>query len=140
MERIIWQPFSLYQPSFDFGIKLDRTFAKEMISTRIPQEAQRAMIDQARETAERFRFNYPEVLDFHEDTCLVAGFYIGNGGTWLTADKYDREKLMDDSQREKPLEYHSHNVDSSREAIALMALVDHWAEYSDILREQAVRD
>ena len=38
-------------------------------------------------------------------------------------------------KKDKPLRYGSHNVDSSNEAISLMALFDHWVSYSDTLRE-----
>ena len=137
-KRIVWQPTELYQPSFGFSIRLDFVFAHEMLTTRIPLDIQKRFVELERETAQSFGFNYREPIDFHDDTCMATGFYIGQNGKWLTLDVNQIEALVTRANPDRPLIYSSHNIDTSREAYALMALFDRWIAYSDNLREHAI--
>jgi len=134
-KKVVWQPMAVYQPSYDFGIYLDRTFAKEMLSAKVSEEKQSRMNKSALETLVRLEFNYPVPLSFHRNTGLVTEFNIGSGETWLTIDSGDKYSLLNQEDENKLIKYSSHNVDNASKAYALMALVDRWAEYPDILIE-----
>jgi len=135
--EIIWQPTAVYQPTYEFGILLDRKFAHEMLETTVSKEEQDSMNKLANETLKRKGEKWVNPLRFYENTGLVTNFYIGNNGTWLELERClnIKEDLDRNPDKKDPLEYCSHNVDSSREAIALMALVDQWVTYADVLKD-----
>jgi len=132
-ERIVWQPFALYQPGSDFGIYIDRNFAREMLETKLSLEDRIRVKQLLLEVSERFGFNHPEPVDFHEDTAFIKGFYLCSGGVWLTADGLFDPLSLKENIRE-PVKYSSHNVNNSKQAYALMALIDWWAEYADTIK------
>jgi hypothetical protein len=134
MNKIIWQPKNVYLPSYEFNISLDRTFAKEMLAAKIPREKQKRMNELALETLIRQGFNWPGPLTFYEDRGLVTQFYIGRNGVWLATNCENINSLFKKDEN-KHIKYYSHNVDNSSQAYALMALVDQWVEYSDVLKE-----
>ena len=134
MNKIVWQPIHLYQPSFDFAVYLDRKFAEEMLSSKIQQERQENLNKLAIELVKRFGLNYTSPLSFYEDSCLVTQFYIGRNGTWLAIESFSEKDLINKNNK-KLVEYHSHNVESSLEAYTLMALFDQWIEYADVLKK-----
>ena len=130
-EKILWQPFSLYQPGNDFGIFLDATFAKKMFDAKIGTKRQIQFEQIAKEIAKQKGYHYPPLV-FEEDSALVTQFSIGNNGTWLATERNSLDELLKYNET-KPLIYHSHNVDTPKEAYTLLALVDHWIEYSEII-------
>ncbi len=129
---LVWQPFAVYQGKYGFGIKLDRCFALEMIAAKVPKKLQDRMNVLGEELNQKIGYSYPSPYDFHKDTAFVSGFYLGSNGIWLALDDHlGAEPLSED----RPLQYSSHNVDASRDAYALMALVDMWVEYSEVLKK-----
>lgn len=130
---IIWQPTGVYQPGCGFDIALDGEFARQMVSSHVGEERQRVLVQLGKETARRFDFRYPEVFSFHEDTGLVTMVNIGDNGCWLNLDNRDFDKLVGGEQIDK-LVYSNHNVDSFKQAYALMSLVDLWVSYAGVLR------
>ena len=137
--KIIWQPFVLYQPYFDFGILLSRDFCREMLETKLSREIQIKTNNLCLEVSERFGFNYPEPVTFYEDTAFISQFYLGNNGVWLAIDQSNKRSLLEYPDEKELIKYSSHNVDNSKQAYALMALVDWWAEYADIIKSHSVR-
>ncbi len=133
MQKILWQPFSVYQPGRDFGVYLDNNFALKMFDAKIGSKRQQDMQKIAKEVSCRFGFKYPPLI-FEEYSALVTQLSIGNGGKWLATDNSSLEGLIKHNTK-KPLTYHSHNVDAADEAYALLALFDHWIEYSEALIE-----
>jgi len=133
-EKIVWQPTSIYQPTYEFGILLDRKFAREMLEVTLSEKYRNRLNEMANETLQRKGEKWVDPLRFYENTALVTNFYIGNNGTWLELENPLNVK-ENISQSNEPLVYTSHNVDSSREAIALMALVDQWVTYSDAFKD-----
>ena len=131
MTKIIWQPH--FGPKYDFSINLDRIFAQEMIDARIPPERQFRMNQLANEQLKRLSRDWLDPYTFHENSCFVTQFYIGNNGVWLASDGID--DLIKHREFKKPIEYHSHNVDTPNQAYILMALFDTWVEYADVLKK-----
>ncbi|MBI2110005.1 hypothetical protein HYT58_02430 [Candidatus Woesearchaeota archaeon] len=132
MDKIVWQPIALHQPSYEFGIILDETFAKEMVKTNLSQESQRRMNDLGTEVITRFGHNWTIPYIFHENTAFVSQFSLGVNGVWLALDNwYDLLKIPENKD---PIKYSSHNVDTSSQAYSLMALVDFWVEYAETLK------
>lgn len=115
-------------------ILLDRDFAEDMLASKIPFEAQKRMNQLSLETLISKGFNWHDPLIFHEDTALVTEFHLGNGGVWLSMDSSSRFSLLNQNDKKEPLKYHSHNARYSSHSYALMALVDRWVEYADLLK------
>jgi hypothetical protein len=139
MNKVIWQPRDLYQPSLDFDVDLDSDFAREMLGLKLSPGVLGQMKSLGLETASRFGFNYPEPYNFQENTGLITGFYIGKNGTWLSTSRDLLYELEHSPKSDKPLEYSSHNIDSTNEAYALMALFDRYVQYAGTLKELAER-
>ena len=135
MERIVWQPVGIHQPSYNFDVWLDRKFAMEMLDTKISPETQRRMNQLGVEIATRFGYNSPVPYNFEEDTALVGEFHLGSSGLWLAMDRFARESLEKKIHPEKTIIYSSHNVDCSEDEHVLLALFDQWVVYSDVLRK-----
>ncbi|MDO8511609.1 MAG: hypothetical protein Q7S55_05605 [Nanoarchaeota archaeon] len=131
MDRIIWQPH--FGSRYDFSVKLDRVFAEEMIDACIPLERQTRMNQLANEQLKRLQWDWLNPYTFHQESCFVSQFYLGNNGVWLSAEGIDGLVLHEKSG--KPIEYHSHNIDTPNQAYILMALFDRWVEYADILKK-----
>lgn len=134
MKRVVWQPFGLYQPGFDFGIYLDAAFVKEMAGTKIAPTHQGNMQRLGYETLQRLGGISRTPYDFLEDTALVRGFHLGVDGRWLTTEAKASE-LMFANQTDTPVEFHSHNIDTLHQQRRLLALVDQWVEYAPLLIE-----
>ena len=64
---------------------------------------------------------------------------MGNNGVWLAIDQSNKRSLLEYPDEKELIKYSSHNVDNSKQAYALMALVDWWAEYADIIKSHSVR-
>jgi hypothetical protein len=131
-KRIIWQPFALYQPGSDFGIYLDRDFARKMLETKLSLEDRIRVKQLLLEVSESFGFSYPEPANFHEDTAFIKGFYL-NDGALLTIDQASLHHLINNPKKEL-LRYYSEEVNSPKKAQTLMALVDWWVEYADTIK------
>lgn len=131
MERTLWTP--CFSAKYDFAVYLDRPFAREMIQAKIPTARQEAMNNLGNKVLRRLEIDRLEPYSFHKDSCFVTGVYLGQNGVWLAADTTSDELLKDKSTR--LIEYHSHNVDNSKQAHTLLALFDQWVTYSDILKD-----
>ena len=70
MEKTIWTP-RLYGRG-DFGIYLERDFAKEMIKSKIPIKRQNRMNELANEELKRFGINWSNPYTFHKDSCFIT--------------------------------------------------------------------
>jgi hypothetical protein len=131
-KKLIWQPYSVYQPSYDFGILLDPAFAHEMFSAKLSPENRQRIQEFANEQIKERGYNPREPYYFHENTCLVRQFNIdGSAGKWLEIeDQHGREPDFEDI-----IKYSSHNLDCPHDAYALMMLFDLWVEYSQIIKK-----
>ena len=129
MEKILWMPQLITR--YEFVVYLDRTFAKEMAQTPLSQERQNRMNQIGSEELKGMGTNWLNPYSFYNNSCLVDQIYIGGNGKWLAATGLDR---LADTDKLKPVEYYSHNVDTSREAYILMALLSKWAYLSDALK------
>jgi|SRR3989344_5666164 len=127
MDRIVWQP--VFGHKYDFSVNLDNLFAKEMIDARVPSERQIRMNQLANEELKRLGENWLNPFHFYENSCFVSQFYIGKNGVWLATDI-----LIQNKELEKPIDYHSHNVDSSKDLYVLLKLFDTWVKYADALK------
>ncbi len=131
--KIVWQPTSLYQEGHNFGIILDREFAKEMLSAKLDEGSRRRMNDLAHQL-HLSGINTSPLL-FYEDTAFVFQFSIGTGGKWLATDETLGKNPLE-VFRERPITYSSHNLDTMADAYDLLRLVDFWVYYSDALTGQ----
>ena len=131
MKKLIWQP--LITTKYDFAVFLDRDYAHQLITSKIPEDSQKRMNELANDNLISLGINWKNPYTFHDDSCLVSQMYIGNNGVWLATTIGSIEGLL--RGEEKTLEYHSHNVDTSRESHALLMLFDLWIRYADVLME-----
>ena len=132
MEKTIWTP-RLYGVC-DFGIYLDRDFAKEMIQSKVPAERQTIMNKLANEELKKWEINWSNPYNFHEDSCFVSQIYMGQNGVGFSTDHHTIDELLNGKESPKPIEYTSHNVDVPKQAYVLMSLFDKWIEYADAFR------
>jgi len=79
--------------------------------------------------------NWINPYSFYESSGLVNQFYLGEGGVWLAIDGTFENSLLEVYSESEVIRYSSHNVDNSKQAQSLMALVDMWVEYSEILED-----
>jgi len=131
MNKLIWQPSLTNR--YDFVIYLDFGFALEMIRTQIPAERQRRLNEIANDEIKQMGNNWRDPYTFHKSSCFISQVYIGNNGVWLSSNHQEIDRLLR-GRESKPIEYYSHNVDSSKEAYILMALFDRWISLSDALK------
>ncbi len=130
MERTLWTP--RFSTKYDFSVSLDRDFAREMIQAQIPPNRQEAMNNLGDEVLRGLETHWSNPYTFHKESCFINQIYLGQNGVWLATDTTLDEVLERSS---KPIEYHSHNVDNSKQAYTLMTLFGKWIEYADILKD-----
>jgi hypothetical protein len=132
MEKVIWRPSITNR--YDFAVYLDRDFAREMIRAQIPDKRQKRMNEIGNEELKGMGINWLSPYTFYEQSCFVSQVYIGRNGVWLATNCNNIESLLREGENE-PIEYHSHNVDTAKEAYVLMALFDKWVDLSDALKD-----
>ena len=85
---------------------------------------------------ERFRINSASPFIFYENSGFAQQITSnGGGGIWLSTGYPQIESLIKGEQREKAIEYTSHNADTSTDRAGLLALFDLWVSYSDVLKK-----
>ena len=131
-KKIIWMPE--FYDNCDFGIYLNRNFAKEMIKSKIPTERQTIMNKLATQELKRRKVNWINPYSFHEDTAFIHQIYIGQNGVWLSTNHQDISELISETKSSKQIKYESHNVDFPEQNYILMSLFNQWVEYSDAIR------
>jgi len=132
VEKTIWTP-RLYGRC-DFGIYLDEDFAKEMIQSYISTERQNKMNELGNDELKIFEINWLNPYMFYKNSCFITQFYIGQDGAWLSTNHQSVDELIR-GESYKPIQYNSHNIDTTKQAYVLMRLFDKWIEYSDVLKE-----
>tara|TARA_Y100000034_G_scaffold3996_2_gene4728 strand:+ start:53 stop:463 length:411 start_codon:yes stop_codon:yes gene_type:complete len=128
--RLIWQIGGLSLESNAFNISLERVFAQIMIKSLSSVEAQERMNKLAEEYLEIKRINWKNPYQFYRGTGIVTNIGLGMNGTWLEIDFSDRNSLLQDINKTKPIRYYTHNVDTLEEKDALIFLFDKWVNYS----------
>ena len=134
MEGIIWTP--RFHRRYDFGVLLDRNFAESMVQSQISKERQKRMNELANNDLKSMGIGWLNPYSFHGSSCFVDQVYIGRNGVWLSTNHREIELLLRGEESPKPVQYNSHNVDTSHEAYVLMALFDKWVYFSERLREE----
>ena len=133
MEKVIWQPTHLYKSGrSDFGVLLDREFAKMMISKKLDSEKNQRLSNFIRETISKMAFN-PHIL-FYKDTALAVQLNTGAGGVWLAVDRTSGRNPLEVYVSE-PIKYSSHNVDTTSDRDVLLRIMDIYVEYSELIIE-----
>jgi len=128
MEETIWTP-RLYG-KYNFGVNLDKDFAREMIQSRISTARQTRINELANKELEKLKTNWLNPYTFHEDSCLIIQCYIGQNGVGLSLKYQAVDNLLKDKIYSEVIEYDSHNVDTPSQAYVLMNLFDKWVEYA----------
>ncbi len=132
-DKIVWQIVDIYQSGPAFEILLDRSFAKEMLETKIGSKHQRRMNELAEETLEDLDYSRPHYL-FHEDTAFVRQINLDAGrGTWLVI--AGQQGRIPDFSKKEPLQYITHNIDSYYDTIGLLKMFDRWVANADTLKK-----
>ena len=132
-DRIVWQPFGIYQERHDFGVYFDRRFIKEMMKARPDSKILKNMNDRGTELLRRIGHTWSNPYQFYQDSALVTQFDLGENGTWLVVSETYGRSPLEVYPEPKLIPYYSHNVDTPRQVESLLALVDMWTEYSEIL-------
>ena len=131
--QIIWQPQTIYQPGYGFGIVLNSEFAEEMFNSELSRKKYQKMQGLPKEL---MGFRDPEPYIFHENTCFLRQINLNAGdGKWLSLDDTCGGAKPNFN---KPVKYSTHNFDyrpSASDVLTMMGLFDLWVEYSDLLKE-----
>ena len=130
---ILWTPD--FYGRCDFGVNLNRDFAREMIEAKVSNEKQIMMNDVANGKLKELGKTWLNPYRFHENSCFLSQIYLGENGVWLATDRQNIESLLVESKLEKAIEYSSHNVDRPAQACTLMVLFGTWVEYADAFKE-----
>lgn len=134
-ERIIWQPE--FSAEYGFAVSLDKEIATDFIKVKIPAERQKRMNELAKEEIlKKTRNLFPDPYIFHEDSALITGVYLGNGGVWLATDRGSIDSLLREEKTQGHIKYHSHNVDHLQDAFILLKLFGLWASYYNIMTDK----
>lgn len=132
-DNIVWQPTHLHQPHHDFKIYLKSDFAKEMLETTITHEIERQMNEHGKGLLKRLGYSSSSPYIFHEDTALVTQLNLDAGrGTWLSLNTHFG--ALPDLSKEEFIVYDTHNMDTSSDTKALLALFDMYVYYSKLLK------
>lgn len=136
-DRIIWQPTHLSQGHHDFEILLDRGFVGEMLKIKLG-ENQRRMNLLGERTAKYFKYKSSSPYIFEGNTAFVRQINLDAGrGSWLELE--GQFGAIPDLSKKEPLKYTTHNMDSTSDTLALLALFEAWIYYSNTLKEISVR-
>jgi hypothetical protein len=127
-KKVLWQPTQFVKS--EFIILLDKAFAEEMMRRKISSETQRNMNKVGKMELEEAGIHWLEPYLFYEDTAFVQQVYMGQNGKWLSASIEEMKHAPND----QAVKYYTHNIDSSREAIALMRTFNKWIEYSHLVK------
>ena len=133
MDKIVWTPHLYHGKGLE--IDLDRTFAKEMLKSKIFKEKQDRLNQIASEDLKKQGINWLKPYTFQGDSAFISKFYLGSNGVWLSAETIGLEDILKDNSSKKPIKYDTHNVDNKYQIYALMMLFDTWVEYSDVIRQ-----
>ncbi len=132
MDKLLWTP-DLYG-TCDFGIHLNRDFAREMILSKILPEKQKRINELASEELKRLGISWISPYAFHQDSGFINRFYIGQDAR-LTANHQDIIDILQNKEPDKKtIIYNSYNVDNQSQAYALIKLFNMWIDFSDVIR------
>ena len=131
MDKIIWQPIQL-SGSTNFGVILDREFAKIMVSKKLDDKKILRFNNFIIERISKRAFN-PHII-FYKDTALAVQLNTGYGGVWLSVDNTNGRNPLE-VYVNKPIEYSSHNVDTTSNRDVLLRMMDIYVDYSDLITE-----
>ena len=134
-KKIIWQP-ELVLTGCGFNVFLDKRFAKEMLDSPLSYENQRNMNELGAKDLKSLGIDWREPYAFQNNSCLIGQIYLGMNGVWLSTSPRDLNNLVKEKDLKgvRDIEYGSHNVDTPRNAYALMYLFSKWIEYADVLK------
>ncbi len=130
MKKIIWQPSEFSADSYDFVVSLDGDFARDIIQIKISDEKQKRVNELGNEELKKAGINWLNPYTLYEQSGFVSQIYLGNNGVWLATSHNNIESLLKKSNS-RDIEYHSHNVDTPKEAHVLMLLFNKWIELSE---------
>jgi len=131
-EKIIWQPE--FSAEYGFAVSLDKDAAIDFIKAKIPAELQKRMNELAKEEIlKKIRRISPNPYIFHENSALITGVYLGDGGVWLATDRGSIDSLLKEEKTSGHIKYHSHNVDHLQDAFILLKLFGLWSSYYEIM-------
>jgi len=119
-----WEP-EFFSPSTDFKILLDGEYGKRLHDQRINVYIQKRLNELATEQLKKLNTHWPSPLHFYEDSLLVDQLTLGSGGRWLSAS-------IQYQDFRRPIEYSSHNIDSTKDAYILLTLFDCWIKYAHV--------
>jgi hypothetical protein len=87
MNKIVWQPRAIYQPTYNFGIVVKRDFAEEMINCHISDEKRKWLNKLGEDAIKKLGHNNPNPYHFDEKNAFVRDFSLGENGVWLELDR-----------------------------------------------------
>ena len=132
---IIWQPKYLSQRNRNFDILLDRKFAEGIFKVKLG-ENQRRMNQLGEDIAKYFKYRVSSPYIFEGDTAFIRQIHLDAGeGKWLELEGHFG--AIPDFSKLEPLQYKTHNLSTTSDTLALLALFDRWIFYSDTLKEIA---
>lgn len=135
---IIWQPKYLSQRNRNFDILIDRKFAEEMFKVKLGDEPRRIMNQLGEDVAKDFKYVQPPPYIFEGNTAFVRQINLNAGeGKWLELEGHFG--AIPDFSRLEPLQYKTHNLITTSDTLALLALFDRWIFYSSTLKEISVK-
>ena len=129
MKKVVWQP-EFYR-GFEFKVWVGNDFAMEMLNTPFSGDEQRRINELATEKLKEIRINCPEPYSFYKNSAFIHHFNLGSDGRWLSTNNPSIERRIKNGGLPELVEYNSHNIDTSKQAFALLSLVSMWHYYSD---------
>lgn len=130
MDDLIWQPKGVYYKG-DFSIEVNRNFVEKASSLEINDDIKKNMKDLVNNLMNG-KMSQPFI--FEGNTYMVSQFTSEAGnGVWLSMSSMGKRAL---DVFEGNIKFNSHNVDHSYQQTDLMSLVDIWAEYYDVVKDE----
>lgn len=134
-DKLIWQITHLSHSS-SFEILVNNEFVAEMLNTKLSQEKIRNLNRTGEEISKNLKYSSRSPYIFYKDTAFLTQINLDAGrGTWLSADMPCG--ILPNLSENKPMKYHTHNIDHTSDNFALISLFDNYIWYSDILKDNS---
>jgi len=127
----------LGQDRFNFSLYLDKELAKKLKEIKIDSETRNRFQEIAKEEIlHPLGMKWPSPYSFYEDSLLITQIYLESDGRWLSTNHSDLVSLDKNHFLENNIAYHSHNIDTSLQAYALLGCFTKWLNYTDVFTDK----
>ena len=122
---------------FNFAIYLDKSLAKNLKQIQLDQQNRERFQEIAeQEVLQQLGMKWKSPYLFHESSLLVGQINIESDGRWLATTHGELSSLDDGRDLDNHITYNSHNIDTHKQAYALLACFTKWLDYAAVFLKE----